>query len=203
MGLSILGGCAGRAAMAQSCYCSEPPEREELRLQKPRRLAAPLTFALLLCAALLGPARATAPPGEGSERERRAVEQAARECIRACEAGDLEALLRLYTPDAYVALHGQPALRGLDAVRAYFAPRVGRSKVEFLLDIERIDVTGRTAHLVSAYWFTLELPGQPVYRDAGCSLLIHRKDRQGRRCIRLDIDQDTPDITFPAPPSAR
>jgi uncharacterized protein (TIGR02246 family) len=172
-------------------------------LQQLRRLAAPLTVALLFCAALLTTAAASTPPGEGPERERRAIEQAAREWIRAFEAGDLDALMRLYTPDAYVALHGQPVLRGLDAVRAYFAPRVGRGKVEFLLDIERIDVIGRTAHLVSGYWFTLEPPGEPVYRDAGRSLLIYRKDRQGRWRIRLDIDQDTPDITFPAPPSAR
>ena len=43
--------------------------------------------------------------------------------------GDIDALMQLYMPDAVVALHDQPKLKGLDAIRAYFAPRIGKGKV--------------------------------------------------------------------------
>ncbi len=175
-----------------------------MRLRLSRRLSARLCLAaLLLAPAAASVSAADVPPGAGPERERRAIALAAREWIDTFKGGDVDALMRLYEPDAYVALHGQPALRGLAAVRAYFAPRIGQGKVEFLLDIERIEVHGRTAHLISGYWFTLELPGRPIYQDAGRSLLIYRKGRDGRWRIAVDIDQGTPDITFPAPPQAR
>lgn len=170
-------------------------------MQLSRRLAACLCFAALL-GSIPAPAAAP-PPGAGAERERRAIEAEAREWIAAFKSGDLDRLMRLYEPDAYVALHDQPALRGLPAVREYFAPRIGKGRVEFLLDIERIDVHGRVAHLISGYWFTLELPGKPAYQDAGRSLLIYRKGRDGRWRIAVDIDQGTPDIRFPPPAQAR
>jgi uncharacterized protein (TIGR02246 family) len=176
-------------------------------LETTRRGALRLLAATVVAAPFAGPAMAAAtpspPPGAGPARDRLAVQQAARDWIRAFKSGDLEALMALYEPDAYVALHGQPVLRGIEAVRAYFAPRVGRGQVEFLLDIERIDVRGSIAHLISGYWFTLELPGQPRYEDAGRSLLIYRRAARGQWRIHVDIDQDTPDIVFPPPPTAR
>lgn len=172
-------------------------------METTRRGALQLMSGALLAAPALASVNPAPPPGAGPLRDRRAVSQAARDWIAAFKSGDLEALMALYEPDAYVALHGQPVLRGIDAVREYFAPRVGRGKVEFLLDIERIDVHGRIAHLISGYWFTLELPGQPRYEDAGRSLLIYRRAAGGQWRIDVDIDQDTPDIVFPPPPSAR
>jgi ketosteroid isomerase-like protein len=172
-------------------------------LETTRRGALQLMSVALLAAPALASAPAAPPPGAGPLHDRRAVEQAARAWILAFKGGDLDALMALYEPDAYVALHGQPVLRGIEAVRAYFAPRVGRGQVEFLLDIERIDVHGRFAHLISGYWFTLDLPGQPRYEDAGRSLLIYRRTAGGQWRIHVDIDQDTPDIVFPPPPSAR
>jgi uncharacterized protein (TIGR02246 family) len=172
-------------------------------LETTRRGALQLMSAALLAAPALASAPAAPPPGAGPLRDRRAIEQAARAWIRAFKGGDLDALMALYEPDAYVALHGQPVLRGIAAIRDYFAPRVGRGQVEFLLDIERIDVHGRFAHLISGYWFTLDLPGQPRYEDAGRSLLIYRRASRGQWRIHVDIDQDTPDIVFPPPPSAR
>ena len=176
---------------------------------------APIRFPMMLAVFLWTLGAALAPaltfaqpggaqiPGSGPVHDRAAIHAAARQWITAFKAGDLDALVRLYDPDAYVALHDQPALRGIDAIRDYFAPRVGQGKVEFLLDIERIEVTGRTAHLISGYWFTMQLPGKPEYRDAGRSLLIYRKSRSGQWRIHVDIDQGTPDIAFPPPPGAR
>jgi len=140
--------------------------------------------------------------GSGCAPERNdvaAIEAAADEWIVAFKNGDIDALMSLYMPDAFVALHGQPALRGADEIRAYFAPKMGTADVEFLLEYEQIEVHGDVAHLVSKYWYTgtPKAGGEP-YRDAGRSALIYKRDADGRWKIYLDIDQATPDVNFPA-----
>lgn len=127
------------------------------------------------------------------------IKAAADEWIVAFKAGDIDALMSLYMIDAFVALHGQPALRGIDEIRAYFAPKMGTADVEFLLEYEQIEVHGDVAHLVSKYWYTgtPKAGGEP-YRDAGRSALIYKRDADGRWKIYLDIDQATPDVNFPA-----
>ncbi len=154
-----------------------------------------LTVLLILISALSwSPARAD---------DRADIEAAAEQWIVVFKAGDIDALMRLYMPDALVALHKQPALRGIEAIRAYFAPAMGIAEVEFRLEIEEIQVHGDVAHLVSKYWYTsVPLDGGETYRDAGRSALIYKRDTDGRWKIYLDIDQATPDVSFPAPPPA-
>ena len=52
------------------------------------------------------------------------------------EQEDLEGLMTLYVDDAIVALHGQPALFGIDAIREYFSTRIGKAESVFELDYE-------------------------------------------------------------------
>ncbi|MGE0583304.1 MAG: SgcJ/EcaC family oxidoreductase [Steroidobacteraceae bacterium] len=149
----------------------------------------------------------TALASEPSPADQKAIEQAGNEWVAAFKSGDLERLLRLYEPDATVALHDQPMLQGIDAIRKYFSQRVGRGEVEFLTKLERVQVDGRTAYALSAYWFTLKVPGRAEpFRDAGRSLLVYRRDDAGQWLIQLDIDQTTPDVSFPeaatSPPPA-
>jgi uncharacterized protein (TIGR02246 family) len=131
-----------------------------------------------------------------------------RRWIAVFKSGDIDGLMRLYTPDAQVALHGQPKLTGLAAIRAFFTPVLAaRPKVEFLLDVEDIQVQGDFAWLVSGYWYTSDSGDGKPYRDAGRSLLIYQRDRSvrpgGEWKIRVDIDQGTPDVAFPPPLRAR
>ncbi len=140
------------------------------------------------------------PLAAESSQERQQIEQAADAWIAAYRAADIEALMALYMPDAIVALHGQPILWGREAVRAYFAPGLGRAEVEFRLAIERIEVHGDIAYLLSKYWFTRQpQDGGPDVRDAGRSLLIYKRAADGSWKIALDIDQATPDVNFPPP----
>ncbi len=129
-----------------------------------------------------------------------AIKAVAGDWIVAFKAGDIDALMKLYAADAFVALHGQPAMRGKAAIRDYFAPKLGTAEVEFLLDFEEIQVHGDVAHLVSKYWY-LSVPkeGGDTLRDAGRSVLIYKKAADGSWLIYLDIDQQTPDVSFPAP----
>ena len=72
-----------------------------------------------------------------------AIEQAARQWIELYTAGDLDRLMGLYTEDAIVALHGRPAMRGVDQKSATFLrPGMGKSRVTFEIDIEEIQIHG-------------------------------------------------------------
>jgi uncharacterized protein (TIGR02246 family) len=153
--------------------------------------------AAIAAALLLAAAPAFAGPDED------AIRAHGHAWVRAFKAGDIEALMRLYTPDAEVALHGQPKLKGIDAIRGYFTPRLKTPPdADFLLKEESLEVHGNLAIFLSRYWFTLRTGGKAV-EDAGRSLIVYRKGTDGKWRIRVDIDQASPDVTFPPPPDAR
>jgi uncharacterized protein (TIGR02246 family) len=151
------------------------------------------SYAALFTALLM---TGSASAGDAATAER-AIRAGVDEWLVAFKAGDLDRLMRLYMPDALVALHGQPALHGKDAIRAYFAPGMGKSDIEFRIEIDAIRVHGDTADLVSRYWFTARPhDGGNTYRDAGRSVVLYTRDQDGRWKIWLDLDQDTPDVRF-------
>jgi ketosteroid isomerase-like protein len=93
---------------------------------------------------------------------------------------------------------------GVAAIRAGFAPALAaKPDVRFLLDIEDIRVDGDHAFLISKYWYESHGGGLPDIWDAGRSLIEYQRDDDGRWKILVDIDQATPDVTFPPSPDAR
>ena len=116
------------------------------------------------------------------------------------KAGDLDSLMTLYTDDAIVALHGQPALYGKQAVREYFSTRIGTADTEFELDYELEEIHGNIAYIISKYWLVAKNneTGE-TYKDAGRSLLVYKRGPDGNWLIAADIDQATPDVGFPSP----
>ena len=112
---------------------------------------------------------------------------------------NLNGLMTLYMDDAVVALHGQPALFGIDAIRDYFSTRIGKAKSIFELDYELRETHGDIAYIISKYWLkAIDKETGDIYKDAGRSLLIYIK-HDGQWKIAADIDQATPDVTWPAP----
>lgn len=120
------------------------------------------------------------------------------------KAGDLDSLMTLYTDDAIVALHGQPALYGKQAVREYFSTRIGTADTEFELDYELEEIHGDIAYIISKYWLVAKNneTGE-TYKDAGRSLLVYKRGPDGNWLIAADIDQATPDVRFPSPGGLR
>ena len=51
------------------------------------------------------------------------------------EQENLEGLMTLYVDDAVVALHGQPALFGIGAIRDYFSTRIGKAESIFEINL--------------------------------------------------------------------
>ncbi|MGK0293308.1 MAG: ketosteroid isomerase-like protein [Porticoccaceae bacterium] len=116
------------------------------------------------------------------------------------ENADLDGLMTLYTDDVVVALHGQPALYGKAAVREYFSSRIDKAISKFELDYEVREIHGDVAYLISKYWLRAEdKETGEVFLDAGRSLLIYKRDSSGHFKIAADIDQASPDVTWPSP----
>jgi ketosteroid isomerase-like protein len=115
------------------------------------------------------------------------------------EQGDLDGLTTLYVDDAIVALHGQPALFGVEAIRKYFSTRIGKAESIFELEYELRETHGEIAYIISKYWLkAVDKQSGATYRDAGRSLLVYKK-HNGQWKIAADIDQATPDVSWPAP----
>ncbi len=133
-----------------------------------------------------------------AQNETEKVKAAAEQWKAFYEAGDYEGLMTLYTDNPRVYLHGQPAIIGMQAVRDFFKPSVGKAESKFMLDYEVIEVDGNTATLVSKYWLTVATDNPEIpYRDEGRSLLIYKKNSDGNWKIAFDIDQATPDVSWP------
>lgn len=115
-------------------------------------------------------------------------------------AGDLDGLMSLYMEDVIVALHGQPALYGKQAVREYFSTRIGKAETTFELDYELVEVHGDIAYIISKYWLhATDKETRSTYKDAGRSMLVYKKDSDGHWKIAADIDQASPDVGWPSP----
>jgi uncharacterized protein (TIGR02246 family) len=144
-----------------------------------------------------------AVPALATPADEAAIRDHGRQWVKAFKAGDVAALMRLYTPDAEVALHGKPKLKGIDAIRGYFKPLLKTPPdADFLLAEESLVVDGDQAAFMSKYWFTLRTAGGEV-RDPGRSLIVYRRGADGVWRIRMDIDQAAPDVSYPPPPEAK
>ncbi|MEO0998089.1 MAG: nuclear transport factor 2 family protein [Pseudomonadota bacterium] len=150
---------------------------------------------LPLAVLLSGCAGAPLTPDDGRYSED-GVREAAEQWIGHFTAGDLDGLMALYADDPFVALHGQPAMRGRQAVRTYFDGRIGAPGVAFRIAPESISIRGDTAILVSKYWFEVPRTDAAAYRDAGRSLIVYHWDDARGWLLATDIDQSTPDVRW-------
>lgn len=142
----------------------------------------------------------SAPPATADDGTVELFEQIGGKWIEHYLAGDLDGLMQLYTDDATVMLHGKPAMRGKTAVRDFFAAGIGKSEVTFDIDLEQAEVHGEMAYLISKYWMSVKPhDSDQISYDVGRSLLIYKKNDQGDWKIHADIDQATPDVSWPPP----
>jgi ketosteroid isomerase-like protein len=67
------------------------------------------------------------------------------------------------------------------------------------LKYELRETHGEIAYIISKYWLkATDKETGNTYLDAGRSLLVYKK-QSGRWKIAADIDQSTPDVSWPAP----
>lgn len=114
-------------------------------------------------------------------------------------AGDWAGLRALYTDDAWLMSDKAPAAKGADAIIAYLRRyRDMGASVTFRFEPEDIRVDGKLGTVVAKYWMTAQIPGRPLVRTAGRSLLIYRRI-DGRWKLWRDMDNTTPDVAVENP----
>lgn len=110
-------------------------------------------------------------------------------------AADWARLRGLYADDAWLMSDKAPAVKGADVIIAYLRGfRDMGASVTFSFEPEDVRIDGRIGTMVAKYQMTAQLPGRPMVRTAGRSLLIYRR-QNGRWKLWRDMDNTTPDAT--------
>lgn len=108
-------------------------------------------------------------------------------------SSNIEKFMDQYTEDALVALNGKPALKGKEAIQAYFVSRIGKKNVDMRLDYEKISINQNIAIVVAKFY--LDYPFEErIETVGGRSLIVYKKSDLGKWLIDVDIDQKTPDV---------
>jgi len=107
-------------------------------------------------------------------------------------SSNIEKFMDLYTEDALVALNGKPALRGKEAIQAYFETRIGKKNVDMRLDYEKISINQNIAIVVAKFYIDYPIE-ERIETVGGRSLIVYKKSDLGKWLIDVDIDQKTPD----------
>jgi len=107
-------------------------------------------------------------------------------------SSNIEKFMDQYTEDALVALNGKPALKGKEAIQAYFESRIGKKNIDMRLDYEKISINQNIAIVVAKFY--LDYPFEErIETVGGRSLIVYKKSDLGKWLIDVDIDQKTPD----------
>ncbi len=111
------------------------------------------------------------------------------------EAGDWDALRRLYADDAVLMTQGTPKLTGADAIIAHLR-RVrdagGSATIDFAPEEARAE--GGHGFVTARYAMAINFPGKPPVSVAGRSMLVY-KWKGGQWLLWRDIDNLAPDAT--------
>jgi len=155
----------------------------------------PVIHTLTLACLLLLAGRATAADiSGGTEADRERLQEISKQWIDAYVGGDLDGLMALMHEDAIVMAQGSPTVRGLDAVRAYFAPRIGSPGVTFTDDLQEIRISGDWAFVRGDFQLEVaprEEGGEP-WRRNGRYFVLYEKTAGGDWKMLRDIDNDAP-----------
>ncbi|MEM0986566.1 MAG: SgcJ/EcaC family oxidoreductase [Pseudomonadota bacterium] len=118
----------------------------------------------------------------------------------AYQAGNFESMADLYEPDAWLMTRNQPARKGREAILDYFrTSREAGGEAVIVFEREERTIDGDYAFQIARWWLeSPEATGEPV-RDSGRSLVIFKRSADGRWRLWRDIDNNTPDVTFPIP----
>ncbi|WP_299329010.1 SgcJ/EcaC family oxidoreductase [Parasphingopyxis sp.] len=114
------------------------------------------------------------------------------------EAGDFDAMVDLYTPDAILMTAGQPRRDGPEAILAPFRASYAagwRSTIDFLE--EELAIDGDRADLIAPFWMTIQPPGEgaePI-EAMGRSWLTFQRGADGEWRLWRDMDNRAPDVT--------
>ena len=119
--------------------------------------------------------------------------QISKDWLNAYAAGDLDGIMAIMHDDAMVMPHNQATTRGTEAVRNYFAGRIGRPGVKFVDNLQEIRINGDWAYVLGT--FKLEIAsrdaGKPPFVHNGRYLVLYEKVGDDWKMLR-DMDNADP-----------
>lgn len=157
---------------------------------------------------LLALAACTSAPAPLTEADRVAIRAVDSAFAAAVNAGDLDAIVASYTPDAMVMPLYGPLAAGQGAIRETFAPLAGPGRVRLTLTTGTVDGSGDLAYVTGSY----ELQPLPVDStqpllpaDVGKYLEVFRRMEDGSWKMVRDIwnTNAPPPAPEPAAPARR
>lgn len=157
-------------------------------------IAANLGFLILLAL----PSVADSPPGVPESRVPvpDAVRRVVEEYSKAWLAGDADAVMRLFTPDAVLLPHhGDPPVIGESAIRRFWwPPNTPKTEIlEFENTIEQAREEGTTAWAWGRFKLRFRVAGESKsFENAGTYLMLLRRGDDGRWRITHRMWDDPP-----------
>ncbi len=123
--------------------------------------------------------------------------------IQAYQAGDYDAIIDLYTEDAWIMARGRPKLEGRAAIGRSFGGLAAGRDVDIDIVVEELELMGDWAWLVSEFTVTYGPAQDPSaqVQETARSLLIYKRGADGKWRIHRDMDSPAPDVDM-QPPSA-
>ena len=109
-------------------------------------------------------------------------------------SGDLDRFIDLMRDDVVIMAEGQPTVRGKEAARAFFAPRVGRPDIRFHDTLHEIRVHGDWAYFLGDFVFESLQEGQDAdgFRHRGRYFVLYARDENGDWKMFRDMDNALP-----------
>jgi len=160
---------------------------------KPKVVPACKSALVTLLALSLAPTAGAVDIVGGTEADRQRMAEISQEWLDAYANGDLDGIMAIMHPDGMLMPHNQPTSRGTDAMRAYFAPRIGRPGVSFVNKLEEIRINGSWAIVVGT--FAVEVTAgenaEPAVVHNGRYLVLYEKV-DGEWLMLRDMDNLDP-----------
>jgi len=133
-------------------------------------------------------------PRGGTQADYQALETIGEAWAEAYRTENLDALVDLYTDDAWVMARRQPARIGREEIREFFSSIIGMYELDVRFYMEELVVDGDFAHSIAKFALTYEpVDGSDPIDDFGRALILYQKGDDGQWRIWRDMDNVTPD----------
>lgn len=164
-----------------------------------RILYAGIAATLMACGQV--PAPQAQQPARDMEADKAAINAIGDLWMQAYQAGDYDAIVDLYTPDAWIMARGRPKLEGRGAIRNSFGGLAAGREVSIDIVVEELEVIGDWGWLVSEFTVTYGSADSdtPQVSQLARSLLIYKRGEDGKWRIHRDMDSPAPDVDMKPP----
>jgi uncharacterized protein (TIGR02246 family) len=142
-------------------------------------------------------------PVQDIEADKAAINAIGDLWMAAYQAGDYDAIIDLYTEDAWIMARGRPKLEGRAAIGKSFGGLAAGREVNIDIVVEELEVKGDWGWLVSEFTVTYGSADSdtPQVQELARSLLIYKRGADGKWRIHRDMDSPSPDVDM-KPPAA-